>query len=112
MLDGHNHISCMSCISCHTSPKEEIINDWESEVDIIFNTDMTKVDIKHLIKEAISSTEKRVAMDIVGEIEKYEKKTLELLEYSEIKRLPNTNEIKDRLEEIETIINLIKSKYE
>lgn len=103
MLDGHNHISCMSCISCHTSPKEEIVNDWESEFKEKFAMKDWNIYIEHatlvedqlsFIRKLLSSTEKRVAKEII-----------EILQTSNFVE-PNLPRA------LENIIDKIKSKYE
>lgn len=82
LIDAEYYCSDAYC-DCHIYTKEEIVNDWESEFDKKFvsfgNGGSYEInmliehevdDLKDFIKSLLSSTEKRVAMDIVQEIEK------------------------------------------
>lgn len=88
---------------CPDSPKEEIINDWESELKKLLDDSRTGLKdssdtnkTRYAILELFSSTEKRVANEIIGEIKRYSYET----------------KVDGRFMKLTEIINLIKPKYE
>jgi hypothetical protein len=99
---------------CNLTPQEPM--EWESELKIIFNTDMLFVDIKHLIEAQIKQAEERERERIVKEIEKLKEDWKATEGYGSEEELGFQKgisaQIKLKNREIEELITLINKNNE